>query len=167
MRKIITKIVLLLLGVGFSVWGWGLIANARLSLSWPTTTGTVVHSEVTSHDSRSDGKTTRMYSADVHYRYTVNGGQYSSDRVTLGDSSTSSAGGKQEIVGRYPAGARVMVYYDPDYPQSALLEAGPVFITYLPFAFGLLAIAAGVAAFFWRSRPMPPPGSRRSGLSRE
>jgi len=167
LRKIITNAVLIVLGAGFSVWSWELIADARSSLGWPMTTGTVVQSEVASHDSHSDGKTTRMYTAEVHYSYSVNGVRHTSDRVTPGDSSTSRASSKQEIVGRYPAGARVPVYYDPDRPQSALLEPGPVFITYIPFIFGLLAIVAGVASFFWRSRPMPPPGSRRSGLSRE
>jgi len=167
MKKIITNIFLILLGAGFSVWGWGLIAEARQSLGWPTAVGTVIHSEVSSHDSHSEGKTTRMYTANVRYRYSVNGVQYTADRITLGDSSTSSAGNKQEIVGRYSVGASVPVHYDPGNPQNALLEAGPVFITYIPFIFGLLAIVAGVLAFFWRGRPMPPPGSRRSGLTRD
>ncbi len=165
MKKIATNLILILLGTGFSIWGWGLIADARLSMHWPTSSGTVILSEVSSYDSRSDGKTTRMYTANVRYRYAVNGVQYHSGRVSLGDSSTSSAADKRAIAERYPVGSQVTVYYDPDQPQDALLEVGPVLITYIPLVFGLLATIAGILAFFWRSNPMPPPGQRHSGLT--
>jgi hypothetical protein len=152
MRKIITFIAVIVLGIGFSVWGWGLIADAHLTLSWPKVAGTVIHAKVTSYDSRSDGKTTRMYSADVRYSYTVNGTQYSSGQVSLGDSSTSSSGGMEEIVRRYPLGSQVIVYYDPAKPGNALLEPGAAFITHIPFAFGLLCVFAGLIAIFRKGK---------------
>ena len=152
MRKIITFVAVIVLGVGFSVWGWRLIADAYLTLSWPKVAGTVVHAKVASYDSRSDGKTTRMYSADVRYTYTVNSTQYSSGRVSLGDSSTNSSSGKEEIVRRYPMGSQVIVYYDPSRPEDALLEPGAAFITHIPFAFGLLCVFAGLIAFFRKGK---------------
>ena len=148
MRKIVTYFLLIVLGAGFSVWGWELIDDARSTLFWPIVNGTVTHSEVTSYVSSSEGKSTQMYSADVRYRYTINGTPYSSGRVSLGDSSTSSSGGKEEIVMRYAMGQQVLVYYDPVTPGESLLEPGPAFITYIPFAFGLLCMISGVIAFF-------------------
>ena len=165
MRKIFTYLILILLGAGFSVWGWGLITDARESLSWPTATGTVLHSRVTSYTSTSDGKPTQMYSADIGYRYTVNKKTYTSRDVSLGEHSSNSSGGMRELTQQYPVGKSITVYYDPDKPHNALLEPGPAFITYIPFAFGVLSIIAGLAAFFWKNgSPMPPPGSRYSGL---
>lgn len=164
MRKMMTNLVLVMLGIGFSVWGWGLITDARLSLSWPTATGTVIHSSVKNYTSISGGKSTQMYSADIKYRYTVNKKTYISGDVSLGDHSSNSSGGMRELTMLYPVGKSITVYYDPYKPNSALLEPGPAFITYLPFAFGVLAVIAGLIAFMWKSTPMPPPGSRHSGL---
>ncbi len=165
MRKIVTYITLIILGAGFTVWGWGLIADARLSLAWPTTAGTVIHSEVKNYTSFSEGKSTQMYSADIKYKYTVNKQTYTSARVSLGDHSSNSSGGMRETTERYPAGKIVTVYYDPRKPENALLELGPAFITYVPFVFGLLSIVAGLTAFIRKNgAPMPPPGSRHSGL---
>ena len=93
-----------------------------------------------------------MYSADVRYTYLVNGTQYSSGRVSLGDSSTNSSSGKEEIVRRYPMGSQVIVYYDPSRPEDALLEPGAAFITHIPFAFGLLCVFAGLIAFFRKGK---------------
>lgn len=148
MKKIVTYLLLIVLGAGFSVWGWTLIDDARSTLFWPIVNGTVTHSKVTSYVSSSEGKSTQMYSADVRYRYIINGTAYSSGRVSLGDSSTSNSGGKKEIVMRYALGQQVLVYYDPVSPDESLLEPGPAFITYIPFAFGLLCMISGVIAFF-------------------
>ena len=166
MRKIVTSLIIVMLGAGFSVWGWGLINDARLSLNWPTATGTVLHSRVKSYTSYSDGKSTEMYSADIVYRYTVNTKTYTSSDISLGDHSSSSYGGMEKLIRLYPTGEIVTVYYDPNKPDNALLEPGPAFITYLPFAFGVLSIFAGLFALMRKKgTPMPPPGHRHSGLT--
>lgn len=165
MRNIITYLILVMLGVGFSVWGWGLITDARLSLHWPTVTGRVIHSRVKNYTSISEGKSTQMYSADIGYRYTVNNKTYTSRSVSLGDHASGSSGGMRKLTMLYPVGKIITVYYDPRKPGSSLLEPGPAFITYLPFAFGVLSVIAGLAAFIRRNHtPMPPPGSRYSEL---
>ena len=146
MRKIITYILVIILGSGFCIWGGGLIAEARSTLLWPIVNGTVTHSEVTSYLSPSEGKSTQMYSTDV--RYTLNGTQYNSSSISLGDSFSSDSGGKAEIVRLYAVGQQILVYYDLLRPGSALFELGPVLITYIPFTFGLLCILDGLIAFF-------------------
>lgn len=164
-RKIVTSIILILFGVGFCVWGWILIADARLSTSWPTALATIEYSAIKSYDSRSDGKTTRMYSADIRYWYTVNGKQYTSARISFGDHSSSSSTGMEKLVNKYSKGSQATAYYDPGKPGNALLEPGPVLISYIPFVFGALSIVAALIAIFKKKgTSMPPPGSRRSGL---
>ncbi len=147
-RKIITGIILFLFGAGFCIWGWILIADARLSTSWPTAPATIVYSEIKSSDSRSDGKITQMYSADIRYQYTVNGKRYVSARISFGDHSSSSSTGMKKLVNKYPKGSQATAYYDPDKPGNALLEPGPVLISYIPFVFGALSIIAALIALF-------------------
>lgn len=152
MRKKVTGLILVMLGAGFSVWGWALIADARSSLNWPTVAGTVIHSRVKSYTGDSEGKSTQMYSADIVYRYNVNEKTYTSGRVSSGDHSSSSLAGMEKLTMLYPAGKMITVYYDPHNPGSAFLEPGPAFITYLPFAFGVLSIITGLAALVRKNR---------------
>jgi hypothetical protein len=166
MRKVLTCIILIVLGTGFCIWGWRIIVNARASGTWPHVVGTIMHASVRTTDSQSNGKTTRMYSADIRYRYQVSGKTYVSGQVSLSDHSSSSSSGMKKLIWRYPAGKSVSVYYNPTDPKDALLEPGTVFISYIPFAFGIISILAGLFALFRKkSVSMPPPGSRRSGLT--
>jgi len=166
MRRVLTCIILIILGAGFCIWGWSIIANARVSRSWPCVDGTIMHASVRTTDSQSDGKSTRMYSADIQYRYEVNGKLYFCRKVSLGDHSSSSSSGMAKLVRKYPAGKRLPVYYNPAIPSEALLEPGVVFISYIPFAFGIISVVAGLLVLFKKKRaPMPPPGSRHSGLT--
>jgi hypothetical protein len=55
----------------------------------------------------------------------VNGHRYRSDRLRASDGFYSVGmlpGSAQAVVNRYPAGAPVTVYYNPDNPQESLLE---------------------------------------------
>ncbi len=161
MRKILTCIALMILGSGFAIWGWALIMDARASLSWPTATGTVTTSSVTSYYSQNK----KMYSTDIQYTYKVNDRNYSSDQISLGDHSSSSSSGMKKLVNKYPVGKTITVYYDPTNKSKALLEPGPVIITYVPFVFGILAIISGLLALFRKKTSAIPPGSGHSGLT--
>lgn len=58
--------------------------------------------------------------ADIRYEYRVNGKRYSGQRVGIGEDL-----GDHDVAGtleRYPQGASVTVYYDPDNPAEAVLE---------------------------------------------
>ncbi len=88
--------------------------------SFPTTSGQITASEVESH-SDSDGTT---YGAAITFTYTVNNNLYSSDTWRFGAWSSSDDDHAREVVGRYPVGQEVTVYYDPDDPESAVLEVG-------------------------------------------
>ena len=55
----------------------------------------------------------------VIYSYTVGGAEFRCQRVRAADDGNDSAAA---TVARYPAGASVVVYYDPENPADALLE---------------------------------------------
>ncbi len=113
------------IGGGIVYLGYLSYVKSQASKSWPTTQGSVVSSEVTAHRSRSKkGHHRTTYGANVRYEYTVNGVQYSSDKISFGEYRTHSRGPAQATVDRYPPGAEVVVYYNPDQPEEAVLEPG-------------------------------------------
>lgn len=109
-------------GAGILYYARSVSAKAQQSLSWPSTEGVISHSAVLREMQETSGSTrAATYKADVAYRYKVQGRDYSSERITLADYS-STTGRAQGIVNRYPDSAAVTVYYNPDDPSDAVLE---------------------------------------------
>lgn len=88
--------------------------------SFSHTRGVVTHSEIESK-STSDGTT---YSADIHFRYSVNGVEHTQDQYRAFMSSSSDYARAEEAVRRFPVDAEVDVFYDPAAPQQAVLDKG-------------------------------------------
>ena len=99
----------------------------------------------------------------IRYRYRVGGRDLESDRVAIGGAPMMTRVLAGKLVGRYPVGARVDVYVDPENPEHALLEpAEPRNITALvafTIVFGLAAavlIAHSIAGHvLYTSRGVP------------
>lgn len=128
--------------------------DAFATRDWPTTGGTVVVSEITEYEDQSDGET--MYTANVRYEYFVGGRRFQSDRISLGDHSSSRRASMEAISARYPRDAQVAVYYDVAQPASALIDPGPVWISFVPLAFGCAATFLGLFAALFKRRPGRP-----------
>jgi len=117
------------------------------SRSWAETTCSVLSSRVGEH-SDSDGST---YSVDVVYTYTFEGRAFQSDRYSFLVGSSSGRAGKEEIVARYPPGARVPCWVDPAHPEQAVLSRGPS----MEWLFGLIPLvflAVGAGGLVWTLR---------------
>lgn len=101
-------------------WSWYLYEGGKQSRSWPNAPGTITVSKVVEFHDTEEGTT---YSPYVAYSYSVRGRAFQGTRVAFGAgaSSASSSGPGREIA-RYPVGAQVRVYYDPRYPESAVLQ---------------------------------------------
>ncbi|HQO58006.1 MAG TPA: DUF3592 domain-containing protein [Candidatus Omnitrophota bacterium] len=113
------------IGGGIVYLGFMSYVKSRASQSWPTAQGVVVSSEVAAHRSRSrKGHHRTTYGAKVRYEYTVNGVQYSSDKISFGEYRTHNRGPAQATADRYPPQVEVVVYYNPDKPEEAVLEPG-------------------------------------------
>jgi len=87
--------------------------------SWPSTMGTVTSSRIELRSSSEGGSTPYPI---VNYAYQVMGQPYQGAKVMPGPEKGGS--GARKVVERYPAGAQVMVYYNPEKPSKALLERG-------------------------------------------
>jgi len=85
---------------------------------WPSTMGTVTSSHLERRHSSDDGGFTDY--PVVQYSYQVSGQVYQGTKLAPGPDVGGSGAGK--VVGRYPAGAQVMVFYNPQNPSDAVLE---------------------------------------------
>ena len=108
--------VLLILNVVFL----GVIFFMRRKMAvvsqWPSTLGTVMMSRT---ETRSSGEGYTDYPV-VQYSYQVGGRAYQNMKLAPGPEVGGS--GARKVVAKYPAGAQVMVFYDPQNPAEAVLE---------------------------------------------
>jgi hypothetical protein len=112
--------------------------------------GTITKSEVQVF--KRDGNT--HYQPDIAYSYTVEGKKYTASKITVGDGSLDNNVSKaKRLQAEYPAGKEVNVYYDPDLPESAVLQPGTksgdlllAGIAAVFFLVGVLALFQGVKA---------------------
>jgi hypothetical protein len=121
--------------------GKPILDNAKASRDWPSVPGVITRSAVATK--RSDGKT--MYSFDVVYRYQVEGRELTCNSVFFGgNTSSSNSSAAYKVTGRYPEGAEVDVYYEPENPANAVLEPGARWQSYIVFGIGLVFLIVGV-----------------------
>ena len=126
---------------------------AKASASWPTVSGTVKSSRVST--STRKGKT--KYHFDITYEYAVGGQSYSGSRVRFGGAGTTKSSA-EELVKSYPGGSTVTVHYFPDNPSECTLETGATGERYavliFPGVFFLIGIGMLVGSFY--VKPTPP-----------
>ena len=108
-RCVIAAIGLLFFFYGQYQLGWA-------SAQWPTVSGLIVTSEITTHTD--EGETT--YSDKIKYVYTVDGVEYQSSVVVIGSHEYSA----HNVVARYPLDAEVSVAYGSEQAQSGGTGAG-------------------------------------------
>jgi hypothetical protein len=105
--------------------------NGREAVNWPTTSGQVVETKVTSHTSTSSSGSGRnrttssstSYVPWVLYRYSVSGLELENHEVQI----MTSYDTREEamlVTDEYPVGSTVAVYYKPDDPGISILVPG-------------------------------------------
>ena len=141
-----TSVFLLLGGFLFGL-GARNVWRALASPEWPRSPGIVVTSDTGSSvtkDSRTRASS-RIYSADIRFRYQAGGHEYTTDTLHFGQTAGSGDSSDAELRhARYPVGAAVTVWYNPDNPSIATVEPGfDADVLWLPGA-GLAFFAPGV-----------------------
>jgi uncharacterized protein DUF3592 len=118
--------------------------KARWAKSWPTALGKIMDSRLREVRSRK-GITYQTY---ILFEYSVNEISHRSDvcRVGANESSSSLIGAANKTLARYPMGADVMVYFNPENPTESVLEPGKV--SYFLLVLGFMFLLSGVVGFF-------------------
>ncbi|MCA9129673.1 MAG: DUF3592 domain-containing protein [Planctomycetales bacterium] len=105
------------------------ILRARQTLQWPTTEGRILSSSVRSKVSKSRDENRRerlstYYYTDVEYEYAVEGKTYQGTNIARSDFQSGSQADAEALQERYTKDARVVVSYDPQAPDQAVIEPG-------------------------------------------
>lgn len=113
---------------------------------WPSTMGTVLASTIEWRHSSDSGSTAYPV---VQYSYQVNGQAYQSYKLAPGPEVGGT--GANKVVARYPAGAQVMVFYDPQNPSDAVLErkAPAMWLMWLLLVVFDCALCGAIPLMWW------------------
>jgi hypothetical protein len=113
--------------------------------TWSSTMGTVLMSTIERRSSSEGGYTDYPV---VQYSYQINGQAYQSYKLAPGPEVGGS--GARKVVAKYPSGAQVMVFYDPQNPSDAVLEkkAPAQWVLWLILAI-FDCILCGILPIFW------------------
>ena len=113
---------------GFAVRG---VCKQYVSRNYPVVSGTITRSKVNTHHGSKGGTS---YSADIEYKYLVDGQAFTGKKVRLGITSSSHASATG-TVNAHPVGSSTQVYYNPANPQEALLTPGATGADFMMFLF--------------------------------
>ena len=139
-----TLAVLVLLGaLGGGI--YLIIREYRQVYVYRSVEGKVLASELSTRQIQSAKLRPAAYTPSVSYDYLVDGKRYEGNRIRLYMENSTSKQAMARIGDRYPPGARVRVYYDPQDPSTAVLEPGFTVVSFVVFLGGLLG--ALLAAF--------------------
>lgn len=137
---------------------WFGFQTMQASADWPSTKGVIDSSTV----ERKLG-IKQKWQANVLYSYRVDGRAYSNNRLRFADTTGSAKHLQEAWVERYPAGAQVDVYYDPNDMSNSVLEPGGGARGFLLVLPPLLLIAIG-SYFLAVGLQMKRPKKRVAGI---
>lgn len=127
-------VALLLFGCLFIALGGQRFARYRRTAGWATVAGEVISPP-----------------PHIRYSYRVNGAIYHGTRVRMDDVRPRLAAAPPVI--RYDSGrAALTILYDPDHPESAVLERESLAASVVLTAVGLAPILLGALLLRWRRR---------------
>jgi len=124
----------------------GLI-NGYLSKTWPSTSGTIITSEISMTLISHYAHYREHYTPLIEYSYTVNNVVYTNNRLDLGKQISGPPQFLGRIINAFPVGSEVIVYYDPEDPMSASIEPGIATSTYLHTGTGSLFLVIAFISF--------------------
>ena len=122
-------------GLLATLWGLAIIVKARKTRLWPAVEGEIEKSDVAS-----DANDLLPH---ISFRYRV--GEQSYQRaMEFPPDITPSQEFAASYVQKYPVGANIQVYYNPQNPEQATLEPGVGKGDWLVFAIGLGTLILGI-----------------------
>jgi hypothetical protein len=115
------------------------IIRGQETESWPSTTGVIV----SSYFDIQPGSEHATFGAKITYQYTLNGLNYTSNKISYGY-SYSSRDAANYLLESYPVGKIITIYYSPLNPSEAILIRGIYGSAWIIFFGGLFFSLIGV-----------------------
>lgn len=110
----IILVIISLGGIAIALWGWQILRNSHnKTKQWPVVVGIIEISEPTSKEDE--------LLPHIVYRYAVNGSVLRSP-FEFPSGTNPMPEFAQAYVKKYPIGAQVQVYYNPQQPQQSTIE---------------------------------------------
>lgn len=121
--QLITALIAIVIGAGILVYAGMNIRRGSERKSWSQTTGEIISAKVEEVVTHGD-YTSTDYFPKIYYRYKVNLVEYESGSVNASEAPFTI--GKQKFaalrVEKFKPNSKVIVYYNPDNPNEAVLE---------------------------------------------
>jgi hypothetical protein len=142
-----------IIGGPISVMLIAMIANKTLQFrrarQWPSVAGRITKSTVSASHQQSPDQPIRIVNLPtIEYEFSFNGQTYTGRRISIGEDTGGS--NIEATLARYPPGAIVTVYCDPDDPENCVLERNaPVFLPLQGCATTLVSLACIGYVAYW------------------
>ena len=128
---------------------WRDVRAVKASKSWPSVSGRVVHTSCREEVIKGEESETTVYVPLIQYEYQVGGQTHRGTRIALSEENCASSEQAFELLGAFPAGHPVTVFYDPAKPGDAVLQRRDKANVFVGVAVaGWLLVAMGIAALF-------------------
>lgn len=131
----IFSFAVLLMGAVLIIFGMVSQYQQRQVKAWVETKGNITHSDFV--DDSEGGRLT------IEYEYSVAGMRFQSTRLAPAFMLYNA----REMANKYPVGAAVTVYYNPDNPKEAVLERQSA-VTWVSILMGAVCIGIAAILFF-------------------
>ncbi len=142
------RICLLIGGVLQILFFLRIVCQTERSKHWPTTTGIILSSELSSFGSE-NADSSKTYKADIKYQYQIDEKNYTSRRIYYGDwISISFSSLVKKIVREYGVGKECIVHYDPQNPLKEVLRVTLATPVYFLLLGGLTFVGISIYLFF-------------------
>jgi Protein of unknown function (DUF3592) len=121
----------------------------RRARRWLSAPGRITKSEVSASHLQSEHEATRIVNLPaIEYEFSFNGQKYTGRRIGIGEDS--GGGNIEQTLARYPLGASVTVYCDPEDPENCVLERdAPSFMPVQGCATTLASLASIGFIVYW------------------
>ncbi|HUA62046.1 MAG TPA: DUF3592 domain-containing protein [Verrucomicrobiae bacterium] len=136
--------ICLIAGVAMIAYSIHQRSRLRASESWHHAMGTITRADLVRRDSTDSVE----YQVSVFYDYLVKGVGYTGKRIEFGSRGFARKKRAESELAKYPVNSNVMVYFNPDKADEAVLvRSAPYSTLYLVLGMLLLAVALGIVVF--------------------
>jgi hypothetical protein len=153
---LVFSLAIMVIGLCVALYSYKQISLARGSINWRTVPAEILSSKVKVSQQEAEKKRTyTVYSANISFRYTVNGQEFTSNHAMVDQPAKTFSRDAEALVAKFPPGKTVMAHYDPANPSYAILETGASKSSYIAFLFGILLMTIGMVFFGFRMLSAP------------